>query len=145
MPYSFASSLAGNLAISAPGNHLLLTRNSVLKLLIPSFIQLLSLEPSLPRSNQPSTAPPQLSGPNDLRVDRPMQSRKFLPPSQQLAIEIEPNCFFRAENYDSRNPVLQFADVPRPLPLLECVQHIRTQPWNRPAKFPGKFPEQVVT
>ena len=74
-----------------------------------------------------------------------MRSWRPLNRETQFAPEFQPDCAFHPENHNSRNPVLQFADIPRPIPLIESGQNGLRQLWDRPSKIPRKLLRQILT
>ncbi len=73
-----------------------------------------------------------------------MVSPTRLLPSRQLAAEFKAHRLVGAENYDPCHPVFQLANISRPSPLPECLEHVRTETWNWAVKGTSKFLKQVL-
>ncbi len=73
-----------------------------------------------------------------------MASRCRLLKSHKLAAKFKADDFLGAKYHNPGNPILQLANVPRPLPPLERLQRVQTQMWNRSAKLTGKSFKQVL-
>ena len=63
---------------------------------------------------------------------------------RQLPPELKANNLFRAENDDSRNPILQLTYISRPFPLLQGLHCMGTQVRYRTTKIPGKLTQQIL-
>ena len=92
-----------------------------------------------------SAAPSDPSRSAKSQMARAMLSRHRVLPGQQLTPEFETYRFLTSKDHDSCNPVLQFPDIARPLPLLECPQDLEAKTRLWPAKIARKFLQQILT
>jgi len=61
-----------------------------------------------------------------------------------LSSELGTHCFVAPKNHDPRNPVLQFTNVPWPVPLSERLQYLWVELRRWTTEVPRKFVDKVL-